>query len=285
MNWLTNFVKPKLSALVNRREVPENLWQNCPSCANMLHHKDLNENLRVCNTCNYHFRMSAEKRIEILFGDNNFKEIELNIIPDDPLKFNDKKKYIDRLKEYRKKTNRNDAFILGKGDINQKNAIFGLISPFPKIKASLGGSMGSAVGDGIVLGAKKAIENKCPYIIFTSSGGARMQEGIISLMQMPRTVAAVELLNQNKIPYIVVLTEPTTGGVTASFAMLGDITIAEKGSTIGFAGKRVIQDTIREELPIDFQKAEYLHEHGMVDIIVLRKDLKKTLSDILHHIS
>ena len=251
MNWLTNFVKPKLSALVNRREVPENLWQNCPSCANMLHHKDLNENLRVCNTCNYHFRMSAEKRIEILFGDNNFKEIELNIIPDDPLKFNDKKKYIDRLKEYRKKTNRNDAFILGKGDINQKNAI----------------------------------ENKCPYIIFTSSGGARMQEGIISLMQMPRTVAAVELLNQNKIPYIVVLTEPTAGGVTASFAMLGDITIAEKGSTIGFAGKRVIQDTIREELPIDFQKAEYLHEHGMVDIIVHRKDLKKTLSDILHHIS
>ena len=280
MNWLTNFVKPKLSALVNRREVPENLWQNCPSCANMLHHKDLNENLRVCNTCNYHFRMSAEKRIEILFGDNNFKEIELNIIPDDPLKFNDKKKYIDRLKEYRKKTNRNDALILGEGDINQKNAIFGFMN-----FNFMGGSMGRAVGDGIVLGAKKAIENKCPYIIFTSSGGARMQEGIISLMQMPRTVAAVELLNQNKIPYIVVLTEPTTGGVTASFAMLGDITIAEKGSTIGFAGKRVIQDTIREELPIDFQKAEYLHEHGMVDIIVLRKDLKKTLSDILHHIS
>lgn len=280
MNWLTNFVKPKLSALVNRREVPENLWQNCPSCANMLHHKDLNENLRVCNTCNYHFRMSAEKRIEILFGDNNLKEIELNIIPDDPLKFNDKKKYIDRLKEYRKKTNRNDAFILGKGDINQKNAIFGFMN-----FNFMGGSMGRAVGDGIVLGAKKAIENKYPYIIFTSSGGARMQEGIISLMQMPRTVAAVELLNQNKIPYIVVLTEPTTGGVTASFAMLGDITIAEKGSTIGFAGKRVIQDTIREELPIDFQKAEYLHEHGMVDIIVHRKDLKKTLSDILHHIS
>ena len=280
MNWLTNFVKPKLSALVNRREVPENLWQNCPSCANMLHHKDLNENLRVCYTCNHHFRMSAEKRIEILFGDNNFKEIELNIIPDDPLKFNDKKKYTDRLKEYRKKTNRNDAFILGKGDINQKNAIFGFMN-----FNFMGGSMGRAVGDGIVFGTKKAIENKCPYIIFTSSGGARMQEGIISLMQMPRTVAAVELLNQNKIPYIVVLTEPTTGGVTASFAMLGDITIAEKGSTIGFAGKRVIQDTIREELPIDFQKAEYLHEHGMVDIIVHRKDLKKTLSDILHHIS
>ena len=280
MNWLTNFVKPKLNALVSRREVPENLWQNCPSCANMMHHKDLNENLRVCNTCNYHFRISAEKRMMILFGDRNFEEIELNLIPDDPLKFNDKKKYTDRLKEYRKKTNRNDAFILGKGSIDEKKAIFGFMN-----FNFMGGSMGRAVGDGIVFGTKKAIENKCPYIIFTSSGGARMQEGIISLMQMPRTVAAVELLNKNKIPYIVVLTEPTTGGVTASFAMLGDITIAEKGSTIGFAGKRVIQDTIREELPIDFQKAEYLHEHGMVDIIVHRKDLKKTLSDILHHIS
>ena len=279
MNWLTNFVKPKLSALVKKKEITENLWSNCPSCANMMHHKDLNENLRVCNTCNYHFRMSAEKRIEILFGDNNFKEIELNIIPDDPLKFNDKKKYIDRLKEYRKKTNRNDAFILGKGDINQKNAIFGFMN-----FNFMGGSMGRAVGDGIVFGTKKAIENKCPYIIFTSSGGARMQEGIISLMQMPRTVAAVELLNQNKIPYIVVLTEPTTGGVTASFAMLGDITIAEKGSTIGFAGKRVIQDTIREELPIDFQKAEYLKEHGMVDIVVHRKNLIDTIKVILNHI-
>ena len=280
MNWLTNFVKPKLSALVNRREVPDNLWNNCPSCAKMIHHKDLNENLRVCNTCNYHFRMTAEKRIEVLFGKNNFTEIELDKKSDDPLVFNDKKKYKDRLKEYRKKTGRYDAFILGIGEINQKKALYGFMN-----FNFMGGSMGRAVGEGIVTGAKKAIENKCPYIIFTSSGGARMQEGIISLMQMPRTVAAVELLNQNKIPYIVVLTEPTTGGVTASFAMLGDITIAEKGSTIGFAGKRVIQDTIREELPINFQKAEYLHEHGMVDIVVERKELKKKLSDILHHIS
>ena len=280
MNWLTNFVKPKLSALVSRREVPDNLWNNCPSCANMIHHKDLNENLRVCNTCNYHFRMTAEKRIEILFGKDNFSEIELGKKSDDPLGFNDKKKYKDRLKEYRKKTGRYDAFILGIGEINQRKALYGFMN-----FNFMGGSMGRAVGEGIVTGAKKAIENKYPYIIFTSSGGARMQEGIISLMQMPRTVAAVELLNQNKIPYIVVLTEPTTGGVTASFAMLGDITIAEKGSTIGFAGKRVIQDTIREELPVDFQKAEYLHEHGMVDIVVERKELKKKLSDILHHIS
>ena len=280
MNWLTNFVKPKLTALVSRREVPENLWTSCPTCENMIHHKDLNENLRVCTTCNYHFRMTAENRIETLFEKNNFNEIKLEKLSDDPLNFSDKKKYKDRLKEYRKKTNRDDAFILGSGIINNTKAIYGFMN-----FNFMGGSMGRAVGGGIVAGAQIAIKNKSPYVIFTASGGARMQEGIVSLMQMPRTVAAVELLNQNRIPYIIVLTEPTTGGVTASFAMLGDITIAEKGSTIGFAGKRVIQDTIREELPIDFQKAEYLHEHGMVDIVVQRKNLKKTLSDIITHIS
>jgi len=280
MNWLTNFVKPKLSALVRKKEVPENLWNNCPSCANMIHHKDLNENLRVCNSCNYHFRMTAEKRIEVLFSKEKFSEIKLDEISDDPLKFYDKKKYKDRLKEYRKKTGRKDALILGIGEIDNKKAIYGFMN-----FNFMGGSMGRAVGEGIVKGAQQAIKNKYPYIIFTSSGGARMQEGTISLMQMPRTVAAIELLNVNKIPYIVVLTEPTTGGVTASFAMLGDITIAEKGSTVGFAGKRVIQDTIREELPTNFQKAEYLYEHGMVDIVVERKNLKKTISNLLHHIS
>jgi acetyl-CoA carboxylase carboxyl transferase subunit beta len=279
MNWLTNFVKPKLTALVKRRDVPDNLWNNCPTCGNMIHHKDLNDNLRVCETCNYHFRMNIEKRIDILFGNDNFKELELDKISDDPLNFNDKKKYKDRLREYRKKTNRQDAFILGSGIIDKKKAIYGFMN-----FNFMGGSMGRAVGSAIVNGAKIAIENKCPYIIFTSSGGARMQEGIISLMQMPRTVAAIQLLHSKKIPYIVVLTEPTTGGVTASFAMLGDITIAEQGSTIGFAGKRVIQDTIREELPIDFQKAEYLYDHGMVDIVVHRKTLKKTISEILNHI-
>ncbi len=280
MNWLTNFVKPKLSALVKRKDVPENLWQNCPSCGNMIHHKDLKENLRVCNTCNHHFRMSAEDRIKLLFKEENTKEIELDKITDDPLNFSDKKKYKDRLKEYRKKTKRDDAFILLNTKIGNTNIVCGLMN-----FAFMGGSMGRAVGGAIVKGAKTALQKKCPYIIFTSSGGARMQEGIISLMQMPRTVAAVELLNQNKIPYIVVLTEPTTGGVTASFAMLGDITIAEQGSTIGFAGKRVIQDTIREELPIDFQKAEYLKDHGMVDIVCHRKDLKNNLEKIINHIT
>ena len=280
MNWLTNFVKPKLSALVKRNDVPENLWQNCPSCGNMIHHKDLKENLRVCNTCNHHFRMSADDRINLLFSKEETKEIELDKISDDPLSFSDKKKYKDRLKEYRKKTKREDAFILLNTKIGQSNIVCGLMN-----FAFMGGSMGRAVGGAIVKGAQTALEKKCPFVIFTSSGGARMQEGIISLMQMPRTVAAVELLNQNKIPYIVVLTEPTTGGVTASFAMLGDITIAEQGSTIGFAGKRVIQDTIREELPIDFQKAEYLKEHGMVDIVCHRKNLKSNLENVINHIT
>ena len=280
MNWLTNFVKPKLSALVKRKDVPENLWQNCPSCGNMIHHKDLKENLRVCNTCNHHFRMSADDRIKLLFSKDETQEIELDKISDDPLNFSDKKKYKDRLKEYRKKTKREDAFILLNTKIGQSDIVCGLMN-----FAFMGGSMGRAVGGAIVKGAQTALEKKCPFVIFTSSGGARMQEGIISLMQMPRTVAAVELLNQNKIPYIVVLTEPTTGGVTASFAMLGDVTIAEQGSTIGFAGKRVIQDTIREELPIDFQKAEYLKEHGMVDIVCHRKDLKSNLENIINHIT
>ena len=280
MNWLTNFVKPKLSSLVKRREVPEKLWNNCIACGNMIHHKDLNDNLRVCMNCDYHFRMSAEDRIKLLFDVNKYKEIELDKSSDDPLNFSDKKKYKDRLKEYRNKTKRNDAFILIQGSIKDKEIISGLMN-----FEFMGGSMGRAVGGAIVKGAKIAVENKLPYIIVTSSGGARMQEGIVSLMQMPRTIAAVNLLNENNIPYIVVLTEPTTGGVTASFAMLGDITIAEQGATIGFAGKRVIQDTIREELPIDFQKAEYLKEHGMVDIVSHRKDLKETLYKVLDHIS
>ena len=280
MNWLTNFVKPKLSSLVKRRDVPQKLWNNCVSCGNMIHHKDLKENLYVCVNCNYHFRMSAEDRIKLFFEDGNYSEIIPDKISDDPLNFTDKKKYKDRLKEYRKKTNRDDAFILLKGKIKDKEIISGLMN-----FEFMGGSMGRAVGGAIVKGAKIAVENKLPYVIVTSSGGARMQEGIISLMQMPRTIAAVDLLNENNIPYIVVLTEPTTGGVTASFAMLGDITIAEQGATIGFAGKRVIQDTIREELPIDFQKAEYLKDHGMVDIVSHRKNLKETLYKVLDHIS
>ena len=280
MNWLTNFVKPKLKSLVGKRnDVPADLWQNCPNCGNIMHHKDMYENFHVCNSCDYHFRMPVEKRIEMLFSKENFHELQLNKTEDDPLNFTDTKKYSDRLNEYRKKIQRNDAFILGKAQINNNKIIAGFMN-----FDFMGGSMGRAVGGGIVKGALEATSEKCPYILFTCSGGARMQEGIVSLMQMPRTVAAIELLNKNNIPYIVILTDPTTGGVTASFAMLADITIAEKGSTIGFAGKRVIQDTIREELPINFQKAEYLQDHGMIDIVVHRKELKKTISNILNHI-
>ena len=280
MNWLTNFVKPKLKAFVSKRnDVPTNLWQNCPNCGNIMHHKDMYENFHICNSCDYHFRMPVEKRIEMLFSKENFHELQLNKTEDDPLNFTDTKKYSDRLNEYRKKIQRNDAFILGKAQINNNKIIAGFMN-----FDFMGGSMGRAVGGGIVKGALEATSEKCPYILFTCSGGARMQEGIVSLMQMPRTVAAIELLNNNNIPYIVILTDPTTGGVTASFAMLADITIAEKGSTIGFAGKRVIQDTIREELPINFQKAEYLQDHGMIDIVVHRKELKKTISNILNHI-
>ena len=280
MNWLTNFVKPKLKALVNKRnDAPTDLWQNCPNCGNIMHHKDMYENFHICNSCDYHFRMPVEKRIEMIFGEKNFHELQLEKTEDDPLNFTDTKKYSDRLNEYRKKIQRNDAFILGKAQINNNKIIAGFMN-----FDFMGGSMGRAVGGGIVKGALEATSEKCPYILFTCSGGARMQEGIVSLMQMPRTVAAIELLNNNNIPYIVILTDPTTGGVTASFAMLADITIAEKGSTIGFAGKRVIQDTIREELPINFQKAEYLQDHGMIDIVVHRKELKKTISNILNHI-
>ena len=281
MNWLTNFVKPKICALVGKRkDVPDNLWRNCPNCGNMVHHKDLFENLHVCNSCNYHFRMPVNRRIQTLFGSENFNQVNIEKVEDDPLNFIDTKKYTERLKEYRKKTNREDAFVLGNCKLDNHEIVVGFMD-----FDFMGGSMGRAVGSAIVKGVNLSIQQQKPYILFTCSGGARMQEGIISLMQMPRTVAAIELLNKNNLPYIVVLTDPTTGGVTASFAMLGDITLAESGSTIGFAGKRVIQDTIREELPVDFQKAEYLKEHGMVDIVVHRKDLKENISKILDHLS
>ncbi|PPR47571.1 MAG: Acetyl-coenzyme A carboxylase carboxyl transferase subunit beta [Alphaproteobacteria bacterium MarineAlpha5_Bin9] len=280
MNWLTDFVKPKLSALVSKRkDIPENLWQNCPKCKKMLHHKDLQENLNICTECNFHFRISIDKRIESLFGKKNFNEIAIDKVIEDPLKFVDKKKYTDRLKEYRKKTNREDAIVLGRTNIGSINIIVGLMN-----FDFMGGSMGKYVGSAIVKASNICLEENKPLILFTSSGGARMQEGIVSLMQMPKTVAAVQKLSKKNIPYIVVLTDPTTGGVTASFAMLADILIAENDSTIGFAGKRVIQDTIREDLPSNFQKSEYLKEHGMVDVVVDRKNLYQKLLIILSHL-
>ena len=279
MNWLTNFVRPKITSLFGKKDVPDNLWKLCPVCEKMIYQKELTENLYVCNNCNYHFNITPKKRFELIFGENNYEIIKLEKTNDDPLKFKDTKKYIDRLKEYRKKTNQTDALVIGSGTLNNNKIIVTILS-----FDFMGGSMGKAVGEGIVYAAKKALSERIPLVIFTASGGARMQEGIISLMQMPRTVSAVEILNQNKIPYIVVLTNPTTGGVTASFAMLGDITIAESGSIIGFEGKRVIQDTIREELPANFQKAEYLKKNGMIDIVVNRQKLTSTLSSVINHL-
>jgi len=279
MNWLTNFVRPKITSLFGKKDVPDNLWKLCPVCEKMIYQKELTENLYVCNNCNYHFNITPKKRFELIFGENNYEIIKLEKTNDDPLKFKDTKKYIDRLKEYRKKTNQTDALVIGSGTLNNNKIIVTILS-----FDFMGGSMGKAVGEGIVYAAKKALSERIPLVIFTASGGARMQEGIISLMQMPRTVSAVEILYQNKIPYIVVLTNPTTGGVTASFAMLGDITIAESGSIIGFAGKRVIQDTIREELPANFQKAEYLKKNGMIDIVVNRQKLTSTLSSVINHL-
>ena len=280
MNWLTNFIKPKFRTLVGKKDIPENLWQNCPICQKMIHHKELVENIYVCNYCNYHFKIEPKTRFNMIFGKNQYQIIEIKNSYDDPLKFKDKKKYIDRLKDYREKTQQNDALIFASGLLNNSKIIVGVLS-----FNFMGGSMGKAVGDNFVNAVKIAAKEKYPFIIFTSSGGARMQEGIISLMQMPRTVAATEILKKNSIPYIVVLTDPTTGGVTASFAMLGDITIAESGSIIGFAGKRVIQDTIREELPDNFQTAEYLKKHGMVDIVLNRNELKSNLSSIIKHLN
>ena len=276
MNWLTDYVKPKLSSLVTRKEPPSDLWTKCGCGERTLYVSDLKENLNICSYCDYHMNMDVNSRLKNLFGDNAFEFIEVSFENNDPLKFKDLKKYSDRMKAAQKKTDQKDAAILAKGEIgNTKVVVFILDFNF------MGGSMGQFVGEAFKIGCQNAIDLNCPFISVASSGGARMQEGIVSLMQLPKTVAAVNLLDQHKIPYISVLTHPTTGGVSASFAMLGDIIIAEKGSMIGFAGKRVIEETIKEQLPEDFQTAEYLLEHGMIDMVVHRKELNQSLSKVL----
>jgi acetyl-CoA carboxylase carboxyl transferase subunit beta len=277
MNWLTDYVRPKLSKLIQgESQIPDNLWQRCPGCGEMLFHRDLEENLSVCHHCNHHFRVSAQRRLEMLFDNEHFDLIPLSEVSQDPLKFKDTKKYAERLKTYREKTGNQDALLVGTGKIKGQKAI---VAAFDF--NFMGGSMGMYVGEGLVTAAQKAVEKKLPLIVVPASGGARMQEGILSLMQMPRTTVAVHLVRQARLPYIVLLTDPTTGGVSASFAMLGDITIAEPKATIGFAGARVIEETIREKLPEGFQTSEYLLAHGMVDCIVNRKDLPKTIGNLL----
>ena len=280
MSWLSNFVKPKIQALVKKIEVPKDLWVKCSGCEQMVYNKDLIETFGICPTCDFHFRLSGERRMEWLLDKGTAKKIEINNVVLDPLKFKDKKKYIDRLKEAKNKTNKDDAILVKQGKIGGQKAVVGVLD-----FEFMGGSMGSAVGEGIIAAAEKAIEINSALVVFTSSGGARMQEGIFSLMQLPRTIIAVNNLKDNKLPYIVVLTDPTTGGVTASFAMLGDITFAEPRALIGFAGPRVIQSTVKETLPEGFQTAEYLYDHGMIDEVVPRSRLKSKIANVIAHLN
>ena len=277
MNWITNSVLPRIKALVQPKEIPDNFWVKCKGCNEMLFHRQLEENLQVCPRCDYHMPLSCKNRLKALFDDGSYEEIALKDGTTlDPLKFRDKRKYLDRIKEARSKTGLQDAISLACGRVNGLEIIIAVFS-----FEFMGGSMGSAVGNAIIQSAELAINKNAPLVIFPSSGGARMQEGILSLMQLPRTIIATQMIKEAELPFIVVLTNPTTGGVTASFAMLGDIHIAEPGAIIGFAGKRVIEETIHEKLPDGFQSAEYLLDHGMVDLVIRRHDLPKTLSTLL----
>lgn len=277
MNWLTNFIRPKIRSIIEQqKDVPENLWTKCPTCDGMLFHRDLLDNKNVCYHCGHHMKVAIKERLELLFDDGKYKTVPVAGVPHDPLKFKDRKRYADRLRDTRQKVGRDDAIIVAKGTINGHPMV---IAAFDF--AFMGGSMGTAVGEGIVTGAQQAVKDGAAFMVIPASGGARMQEGALSLMQMPRSIVAVEMVKDVGLPYIVLLTDPTTGGVSASFAMVGDIHIAEPGCMIGFAGKRVIQETIREELPEGFQTAEYCLEHGMIDMVVPRKELHETIGRIL----
>ena len=275
MNWLTEFVRPKIKK-TTPKEIADNLWVRCPSCDQMLFSKELKGSWYVCTSCGHHLRLYVEKRLRLLFDEEKYSLIDLPVITDDPLKFKDMQKYSDRLKSNRKKTGGQDAIQVAEGKIGGIDSIIAAMD-----FSFMGGSMGMAVGEGIVKAAIIAKEKKIPLITVASSGGARMQEGMLSLMQMARTTAAVNELKENGIPYISIMADPTTGGVSASFAMLGDVNIAEKGCLIGFAGQRVIEQTIHEKLPEGFQRAEYLLEHGMVDMVVTRAQMKTELVKVL----
>ncbi len=272
MNWLTNVVRPKIRNIL-RRETPENLWIKCPDSGQLVFYKDVEANQFVIPGSNYHMRMGAVARLKSIFDNETWFDVALPEVTADPLKFRDERKYADRIKDARAKTGLNDAIKVGYGKL-EGAAVVIAVQDFD----FMGGSLGMAAGEAIVRGLELAVEKKSPFIVFAASGGARMQEGILSLMQMPRTTVGVQMLREAKLPYIVVLTNPTTGGVTASYAMLGDVQIAEPGALIGFAGARVIEQTIREKLPEGFQRAEYLKDHGMVDMVVHRHELRPTLA-------
>jgi len=277
MSWLAEYVRPKIRTLLGRREVPDNLWVQCPECQQMLFSADLERNLKVCTACGYHMRPTAAERLAYTFDtDPGFTRIELPRAPADPLRFRDSKRYVDRLKEAREKTGLDDAILVAHGSIGGHRAVVAV-----QAFEFMAGSMGAAVGEAIVTAARLAVLQQAPLIVFTASGGARMQEGAISLMQMPRTTIATRLVKDAGLPFITVLTDPTTGGVTASFAMLGDLQLAEPGALIGFAGSRVIEQTVRETLPDGFQRAEYLHEHGILDMVVPRTEMRETLARLI----
>jgi acetyl-CoA carboxylase carboxyl transferase subunit beta len=275
VSWISNVVRPKIRNFLAKREVPQNLWIKCPETGEMVFHRDLEANHFVVPGSGFHMRMTAKQRLAYFFDDGEWETIPLPDVPVDPLKFRDERRYTDRLRDARAKTGLNDAVVVGAGSV-EKVPVVAAVQDFE----FMGGSLGMAAGEAIVAGMMAACERQRPFIMFAASGGARMQEGILSLMQLPRTTAAVQALRDAKLPYLVVLTNPTTGGVTASYAMLGDVHIAEPGALIGFAGPRVIEQTIREKLPEGFQRAEYLRDHGMVDLVVHRHDLREVISRI-----
>lgn len=276
MNWISDYVRPRIRSLIAKQDVPENLWEKCSSCGQMIFHRELEANLRVCTNCGHHMRIGAARRLEILFDEGAYQTIELPETPADPLKFRDRERYSDRLKKARSKTGHQDALLVAHGTIGGHKAVVACFD-----FGFMGGSMGIAVGEALVSAARLAVLQEAALIAVPASGGARMQEGILSLMQLPRSVIAVEEVKEAGLPYLVLLTDPTTGGVSASFAMLGDIQISEPGAVIGFAGQRVIEETIRESLPEGFQRAEYLRDHGMIDMVVERKALNATIGKLL----
>ncbi|MEY8829769.1 acetyl-CoA carboxylase, carboxyltransferase subunit beta [Sedimentitalea sp. XS_ASV28] len=272
MNWITNYVRPRINSIFSRRETPENLWQKCDECGTMLFHRELRDHLNVCTNCGHHMAISPRERFKALFDGGVFAEIEVPTPIADPLHFRDQKKYPDRLKAAQKDTGEAEAMLAVTGEIG-RTPIVAVAQDF----SFMGGSMGMYVGNAIIAAAQEAVKLKRPLILFSAAGGARMQEGILSLMQMPRTTVAVQMLKEAGLPYIVVLTHPTTGGVTASYAMLGDVHIAEPNALICFAGPRVIEQTLGERLPDGFQRAEYLLDHGMLDRVVTRTDMRDEL--------
>ncbi|EGP58365.1 acetyl-CoA carboxylase, carboxyltransferase subunit beta [Agrobacterium tumefaciens] len=277
MNWITNYVRPRINSMLGRRpEVPENLWIKCPETGEMVFHKDLEDNKWVIPASGYHMKMPAKARLVDLFDGGVYEALPQPKVAQDPLKFRDSKKYTDRLRDSRTKTEQEDTILAGVGMLKGLK-IVAVVHEFQ----FMGGSLGIAAGEAIVKAFERAISERCPLVMFPASGGARMQEGILSLMQLPRTTVAVNMLKEAGMPYIVVLTNPTTGGVTASYAMLGDVHIAEPGAEICFAGKRVIEQTIREKLPEGFQTSEYLFEHGMVDMVIDRREIPDTLASLL----